>query len=97
MKNMNPRLRLGSIFFTLSSDFFLHILKSYSDIVQYLLGRKFGPASMLRTLTLEYLDWGWIREALNPPSTKSAITPLFSEQIEKFQRATCPQTCHEVS
>ena len=37
MKNMNPRLRLGSIFFTLSSDFFLHILKSYSDIVQYLL------------------------------------------------------------
>ena len=34
---MNPRLRLGSIFFTLSSDFFLHILKSYSDIVQYLL------------------------------------------------------------
>ena len=34
---MNPRLRLGSIFFILSSDFFLHILKSYSDIVQYLL------------------------------------------------------------
>ena len=37
---MNPRLRLGSIFFTLSSDFFLHILKSYSDIVQYLLTLK---------------------------------------------------------
>ena len=34
---MNPRLCLGSIFFTLSSDFFLHILKSYSNIVQYLL------------------------------------------------------------
>ena len=44
MKNMNPRLRLGSIFFTLSSDFFLHILKSYSDIVQYLLESECGSS-----------------------------------------------------
>ena len=28
VKNMNPRLRLRSIFFTRSSDYFLHILKS---------------------------------------------------------------------
>ena len=38
---MNPRLSLGSIFFTLSLDYSFIFWKLYSDIVQYLLKIKF--------------------------------------------------------
>ena len=59
MKNMNPRLRLGSIFFTLALDFFLHILKSYSNIVQYLLEVLSRMSSDQEVWQLKVMSWWW--------------------------------------